>query len=113
MHRHTLFRSKLCILYSRFYGRCLKNASIQKVVSYYMYTIYILRGVNVVRCCVVRLQCNFYAVLLQTFSRDPAYQRFCLVHLFTHIAFDNGVLGLAYIAGPRSYSVGGICSPRK
>jgi len=44
------------------------------------------------------------------FSRDPSYQHFCLAHLFTHIGFDNGVLGLAYIAGPRPYSVGGICS---
>jgi len=50
-------------------------------------------------------------MLLQMFSRDSSYQRFCLAHLFTHIAFDNGVLGLAYIAGSRVYSVGGICSP--
>jgi len=54
-----------------------------------------------------------YSLLLQTFSRDPSYQHFCLAHLFTHIGFDNGVLGLAYIAGPRPYSVGGICSPCK
>lgn len=49
--------------------------------------------------------------LLEVFSTNPSFENFCLAHLFTHTAFDNGVLGLAYIGSPRSYSVGGICSP--
>lgn len=49
--------------------------------------------------------------LLEVFSTEPRFEHFCLAHLFTHTAFDNGVLGLAYIGSPRSYSVGGICSP--
>lgn len=47
----------------------------------------------------------------QTFSRDTHYKSFCLAHLFTHQAFEGGVLGLAYIGSPRTYSIGGICSP--
>lgn len=49
--------------------------------------------------------------LLEVFSQDSAFEGFCLAHLYTHTAFDNGVLGLAYIGSARSYSVGGICSP--
>lgn len=40
--------------------------------------------------------------------------KFCLAHLFTHQTFkskQSSVLGLAYIASPRSYAIGGICSP--
>ncbi|XP_064598106.1 ADAM 17-like protease [Liolophura sinensis] len=49
--------------------------------------------------------------LLEVFSRMPSYRGYCLAHLFTHQAFSGGVLGLAYIASPRTNSVGGICSP--
>ncbi|KAF6023261.1 ADAM17 [Bugula neritina] len=38
------------------------------------------------------------------------YKKFCLAHLFTAYAFDNGVLGLAYIASPSTRTFGGICS---
>ena len=68
---------------------------------------------GVLRSSVVWLQRMFYAALWQMFSRHSEYQSFCLAHLFTHVSFENGVLGLAYIAGPRVYSVGGICSPSK
>lgn len=40
--------------------------------------------------------------------------KYCLAHLFTHQTFKSkrsSVLGLAYIASPRSYAIGGICSP--
>ena len=47
----------------------------------------------------------------QKFSRDQTFRQFCLSHLFTFTAFDNGVLGLAYIGSSRPYSPGGICSP--
>lgn len=57
--------------------------------------------------------CQHLFVILQLFSRDPANEHYCLAHLFTHIAFDNGVLGLAYRAAARRYSLGGICSPCK
>ena len=33
------------------------------------------------------------------------------IHLFTYRQFDNGVLGLAYIASERHSAVGGLCSP--
>ncbi|KAK2166047.1 hypothetical protein LSH36_43g05043, partial [Paralvinella palmiformis] len=49
--------------------------------------------------------------LLEVFSRNRKFLNFCLAHLFTHIPFSNGVLGLAYIGSPRTYSVGGVCSP--
>uniref|UniRef100_A0A1B6LAR2 Peptidase M12B domain-containing protein n=1 Tax=Graphocephala atropunctata TaxID=36148 RepID=A0A1B6LAR2_9HEMI len=53
--------------------------------------------------------------LLEVFSRSKENRRFCLSHLFTHQTFSAKgglatVLGLAYIASPRSYSTGGICS---
>ncbi len=57
-------------------------------------------------CC-----CHGYGLCLQVFSRDPRWRNFCLAHLFTHQPFEGGVLGLAYIGSPRTYSVGGICSP--
>ena len=50
-------------------------------------------------------------VSLQAFSKNSYHNRFCLAHLFTYQAFTGGVLGLAYIGSPRTYSVGGICSP--
>lgn len=53
---------------------------------------------------------------LQEFSRfnDGAHGLvYCLSHLFTHQTFEgkgNYVLGMAYTASSRPYSVGGICS---
>jgi len=32
--------------------------------------------------------------------------------LFTYQAFENRVLGLAYVASPLNYALGGICSRR-
>ncbi|XP_067938155.1 ADAM 17-like protease isoform X2 [Watersipora subatra] len=54
-------------------------------------------------------------VLLDAFGRvDKAggtiYTEYCLAHLFTAYAFQDGVLGLAYIASPNSNTYGGICS---
>ncbi|PNF41113.1 ADAM 17-like protease [Cryptotermes secundus] len=51
--------------------------------------------------------------LLEVFSRYNELDNVCLGHLFTHQTFDaanSTVLGLAYIASPRPYSHGGICS---
>lgn len=49
--------------------------------------------------------------LLEAFSGDKYYRKFCLAHLFTYRRFSNGVLGLAYIASERAAAVGGLCSP--
>ena len=41
--------------------------------------------------------------LLDTFgsgAKTDAWSSYCLAHLFTNIDFDNGVLGLAYVASP-------------
>ncbi|CAG5128770.1 unnamed protein product, partial [Candidula unifasciata] len=51
--------------------------------------------------------------LLRQFGEDPDVGKFCLAHLFTHRRFAGGVLGLAYIASPRRYAVGGICSVQR
>ena len=64
--------------------------------------------VSYITCCC--LLCRLLAGTLQVFSRSIYFKQFCLAHLFTHQAFKGGVLGLAYIAAPRQYSVGGICS---
>ncbi|XP_059169237.1 ADAM 17-like protease [Physella acuta] len=48
--------------------------------------------------------------LLTQFGLDKDFHNFCLAHLFTHRPFAGGVLGLAYIASPRKYANGGICS---
>nr|KAI8744900.1 ADAM 17-like protease isoform X2 [Biomphalaria glabrata] len=50
------------------------------------------------------------SALLKQFGLDQDLTNFCLAHLFTHRKFDGGVLGLAYIASPRKFSTGGICS---
>ncbi|XP_035829018.1 ADAM 17-like protease, partial [Aplysia californica] len=50
--------------------------------------------------------------LLKQFGYDPALDKHCLAHLFTHRRFADGVLGLAYIASPRKHALGGICSRR-
>ncbi|XP_060873090.1 ADAM 17-like protease isoform X1 [Metopolophium dirhodum] len=52
--------------------------------------------------------------LLEEFSKSKDVSKYCLAHLFTHQTFRSkrsSVLGLAYIASPRSYAIGGICSP--
>ncbi|XP_052812979.1 ADAM 17-like protease [Mya arenaria] len=48
--------------------------------------------------------------LLEAFSFDKYFKKYCLAHLFTSRRFDDGVLGLAYIASDRMTAVGGICS---
>jgi len=61
-----------------------------------------------------RDEANFYVLTFQVFSRYNEINSFCLGHLFTHQTFDRGgstVLGLAYIASPRPYAHGGICTP--
>lgn len=51
--------------------------------------------------------------LLEVFSRHDDLPKHCLAHLFTHQTFrgeTSTVLGLAYIASPKLYSHGGICT---
>ncbi|KAL1464303.1 hypothetical protein WDU94_003964 [Cyamophila willieti] len=51
--------------------------------------------------------------LLEVFSQHNHGTEFCLAHLFTHQSFwsrGSSILGLAYIASPRPYSIGGICT---
>ena len=48
----------------------------------------------------------------QAFSAGD-YSAYCLAHLFTYTNFDNGVLGLAWVASSSPGSFGGICSPCK
>lgn len=47
--------------------------------------------------------------LLTVFSRTN-WKDSCLSHLFTYQDFDNGIIGLAYVASPSLYEVGGICT---
>ena len=54
-----------------------------------------------------------YTFILQAFSFDKYFKKYCLAHLFTYRQFDDGVLGLAYIASDRRAAVGGICSKCK
>ncbi|KAI1895889.1 hypothetical protein AGOR_G00111400 [Albula goreensis] len=61
--------------------------------------------------------------LLEQFSSDIAdnASTVCLAHLFTYQDFDEGTLGLAYVAPSKAQSMGGLCpkvyyppgSPRK
>ncbi|CAI9736379.1 ADAM 17-like protease [Octopus vulgaris] len=51
-----------------------------------------------------------YTKLLEKFSWDTRFNHYCLAHLFTFQKFQDGVLGLAYIASQRLNAVGGICS---
>ncbi|ELU09130.1 hypothetical protein CAPTEDRAFT_216817 [Capitella teleta] len=46
-----------------------------------------------------------------TFGKNSKWADYCLVHLFTFLAFSNGVLGLGWIASSASNQAGGICSP--
>ncbi|XP_028406064.1 ADAM 17-like protease [Dendronephthya gigantea] len=47
--------------------------------------------------------------LLEAFSRVD-WSEYCLAHLFTYQDFQDGVIGLAYVAHPQENSRGGICS---
>lgn len=51
-------------------------------------------------------------VLLQQFSVDIAEKasNVCLAHLFTYQDFDEGTLGLAYVAPSKPDIPGGLCS---
>ncbi|KAM7395873.1 hypothetical protein PAMA_007245 [Pampus argenteus] len=50
--------------------------------------------------------------LLEQFSVDIADKasNVCLAHLFTYQDFDEGTLGLAYVAPPKPETPGGLCS---
>uniref|UniRef100_A0A8C9T9B7 ADAM metallopeptidase domain 17a n=1 Tax=Scleropages formosus TaxID=113540 RepID=A0A8C9T9B7_SCLFO len=49
--------------------------------------------------------------LLEQFSSDIAdnASTVCLAHLFTYQDFDEGTLGLAYVAPPKPHFLGGLC----
>lgn len=49
---------------------------------------------------------------LQQFSTDIAENasKVCLAHLFTYQDFDEGTLGLAYVAPTKEDAPGGVCS---
>lgn len=51
-------------------------------------------------------------VSLQQFSTDIAEKasNVCLAHLFTYQDFDEGTLGLAYVAPSKPDIAGGLCS---
>ncbi|KAL8565068.1 hypothetical protein ACOMHN_005271 [Nucella lapillus] len=51
-----------------------------------------------------------YNQKLYAFSRSRHINKFCLAHLFTSYAFQDNVLGLAFIAPESAASAGGICS---
>ncbi|XP_061099109.1 disintegrin and metalloproteinase domain-containing protein 17 isoform X1 [Conger conger] len=50
--------------------------------------------------------------LLEQFSSDMAgnASKVCLAHLFTYQDFDEGTLGLAYVAPSREGALGGLCA---
>lgn len=50
--------------------------------------------------------------LLNAFSRNSEWQKYCLAHLFTYQDFADGVIGLAYVGNPNRNAVGGICTQR-
>lgn len=52
---------------------------------------------------------------LQQFSSDIAdnASSVCLAHLFTYQDFDEGTLGLAYVAPSKPLAMGGLCPKRK
>uniref|UniRef100_A0A7N8XJ98 ADAM metallopeptidase domain 17 n=1 Tax=Mastacembelus armatus TaxID=205130 RepID=A0A7N8XJ98_9TELE len=53
--------------------------------------------------------------LLEQFSSDIAdnASTVCLAHLFTYQDFDEGTLGLAYVAPSKQNALGGLCPRRK
>lgn len=52
---------------------------------------------------------------LQQFSADIAdnASTVCLAHLFTYQDFDEGTLGLAYVAPSKPHALGGLCPKRE
>ncbi|KAJ7337748.1 Disintegrin and metalloproteinase domain-containing protein 17 [Desmophyllum pertusum] len=50
--------------------------------------------------------------LLNAFSRNSEWQKYCLAHLFTYQDFDDGVIGLAYVGNPNRNAVGGVCTQK-
>lgn len=56
-----------------------------------------------------------YRLVLQQFSSDIAdnASRVCLAHLFTYQDFDEGTLGLAYVAPSKPMALGGLCPKGK
>ncbi|KAK3755747.1 hypothetical protein QZH41_019973, partial [Actinostola sp. cb2023] len=48
--------------------------------------------------------------LLEVFSYEKDWKKYCLAHLFTYQDFSDGVIGLAYVGSPRRTAVGGICT---
>lgn len=53
--------------------------------------------------------------VIQQFSSDIAdnASTVCLAHLFTYQDFDEGTLGLAYVAPSKPNALGGLCPRRK
>lgn len=53
--------------------------------------------------------------VLQQFSSDMAdnASAVCLAHLFTYQDFDEGTLGLAYVAPSKPQALGGLCPKGK
>lgn len=58
---------------------------------------------------------NQFSCVLQQFSSDMAENAstVCLAHLFTYQDFDEGTLGLAYVAPSKANALGGLCSKGK
>lgn len=58
---------------------------------------------------------NSSTCVLQQFSSDIAgnASTVCLAHLFTYQDFDEGTLGLAYVAPSKAQALGGLCPKRK
>lgn len=58
---------------------------------------------------------NRNPLVLQQFSSDIAdnASSVCLAHLFTYQDFDEGTLGLAYVAPSKPQALGGLCPKRK
>ena len=48
--------------------------------------------------------------MLNVFSASQDFSASCIAHLFTHVDFGTGVLGLAWVAVPSPAYNGGICA---
>lgn len=61
------------------------------------------------------LRDNSFHCVPQQFSSDIADNAsiVCLAHLFTYQDFDEGTLGLAYVAPSKAQALGGLCPRRK
>lgn len=67
-------------------------------------------------CCHVQILLDQVSSFLpQQFSQDIAdnASTVCLAHLFTYQDFDEGTLGLAYVAPSKPQALGGLCPKRK